>query len=119
MRESPSWAPSGPERDMVRPLLHEAERSGGKHEEPRGLDGTEGWRASGGWGHLCLELQDEQVFSRRRYWLEQDALVSTALGTGETLGHSRSGRAELEPGDSLNTGQDRAVKAGAESHRAH
>ena len=86
MRESPSRAPSGPERDTVRPLLHEAERSGGKHEEPRGLDGTEGWRASGGWGHLCLELQDEQVFSRRRYWLEQDALVSTALGTGETLG---------------------------------
>ena len=42
MRESPSWAPSGPERDTVRPLPHEAKHSGGEHEEQRVLGGTEG-----------------------------------------------------------------------------
>lgn len=56
MRESPSWAPSGPERDTVRPLPQEAERRGGEHEEQRVLGGAEGRQASEGLGTPLLRV---------------------------------------------------------------
>ena len=64
----------------------------------------------GGWGHLCLEWQDEQLLSRRQQLAGAECPSVCSSGAGETLGHSRSGRGELEPGDSLSSGQDKAGK---------